>query len=149
MRGYRAGWGSPEGNELTENFVHRSVAEIAVEIADVFLADGFRTDGGALVLVGAVAESFLVHLADHGQRPTVGFWFALWEEIEMIHLGGHEQHGAAIFTGSHARATSDARCSSKGFVSVILRNRNRVGQSQSTSFPDCRSWAPCNAPRCP
>jgi L-alanine-DL-glutamate epimerase-like enolase superfamily enzyme len=77
------------GDQLLAQHRHRV---IAVEAGDVIDADFLRAGGFALVLVGAVAESFGIHLADHGEHSLVAFRLALRQVAEVGNLGGHEQH---------------------------------------------------------
>ena len=56
---------------------------VAVELRNVACADFFRADGFALKLVGAVSESFFVHLLDHVEDAAVFFGLALREVIEV------------------------------------------------------------------
>ena len=45
----------------------------------------------------------------------------------MADFGSYKQHGAGILAGCHAGAAADARSRIHGHVSLVFRNRNRVG----------------------
>src|ERR1035437_7826733 len=66
-----------------ELFLDEGDAVVAVHAGDVFHADFLRAGGFALVLVGAIAESFGVHLSDHGEHAFVAFRLALREQGEV------------------------------------------------------------------
>jgi hypothetical protein len=82
---------------------------VAVELGDPADADLLRAGGFALVLVGAVAEAFFVHLADHAERAAILLRLALRQNIELAGLGGDEEHGAGVFARGHAGTAADAR----------------------------------------
>jgi pyruvate/2-oxoglutarate dehydrogenase complex dihydrolipoamide acyltransferase (E2) component len=51
--------------DTDEGFLGRGEGVVAIQFGDPANADFFRAGGLALILIGAVAEAFFVHLADH------------------------------------------------------------------------------------
>jgi len=90
------------------HFLHRGGCEFAVHAADEGGGDAGGAYGFAGVVVRAVAEAFLVHLANHAEDSAVGFGLALGQESEMGDLGAHEEHGRTIWAGGRTSATTDA-----------------------------------------
>src|SRR5690606_29196221 len=98
-----------------------------VHLGDEIVADELGAGGGALVLVGAVAEAELVHLGDHVEHAAVALGLALREQRELRDLGRDEEHGGGVLAGRDAGAAADAGGGVHGEVGVLLGDGRGVG----------------------
>ena len=85
------------------------------------------TNGLAGVVVGAVAEAFGIHGADHGSGTLLGLGLALGQEVEMGDLGPDEEHGGAVGAGGGAGTATDAGGGVHGLVGHGLGDEDRGG----------------------
>ena len=106
---------------------------IPVEAGDVLDADFLRARGLALVLIGAVAKAFGIHLADHRKHALVTLRLALRQVSKVGNLGRHKQHRRGILAGSHTSTAADAGRRIKRSLRIVLGNRNRVGINRRAS----------------
>lgn len=53
-------------------------AVVAVHAGNVIHGDFFGASGLALVVIGAVSETFAVHLANHRKSAFSTLWLSLW-----------------------------------------------------------------------
>lgn len=101
----RASSGPPRSDSAA---LPRRPQELAVHRRDAEQRDALGAGGGALSGEGAAAEALLVHLRHHVQHPGPALGRALRQHIEMVHLGGGEQHRGPVRAGRHAGPAADA-----------------------------------------
>ena len=66
--------------------------ELAVQAGDVADADALGALGLAGAGVGAVTESQLIHLGEHGLGTTLSLYLTLREQSKLAYLGTYKQH---------------------------------------------------------
>ena len=66
--------------------------ELAVEAGDIADADALGALGLAGAGVGAVTESQLIHLGEHGLGAAGSLYLTLREQSKLAYLGADEQH---------------------------------------------------------
>ena len=93
---------------------------IAVGAGDDFELDFFGAGGFAFADVGAVGETFDVHLLDHGESAAVAFHLALRQVAKMGDLGADEESGGGVGAGRDAGAATDAGGGVHGEVGILL-----------------------------
>ena len=99
----------------------------AVHARDVGNADLFRTRGLAFIFIGTIAKSFLVHLRDHVDDPSIFFRLALRQKIQMRHFRRDEQHRRRIGARGHARAAADALRRVHRELGGVFGDRHGIG----------------------
>ena len=97
----------------------------AVHLGDVIHSDTFRAGGLAFVKIRAVAESFLVHLGNHGENTLLRFDLALRQVGEMADLRRNKEHRGRVLAGGDTGTTADAGGRVEGAVGISLGNRDR------------------------
>src|SRR5581483_8732569 len=75
---------------------------------------------------GTIAETFRIHLFDHGQRAAILLGLALREQVEMRSLGGDKKHGRGILAHRDAGAASNASGRIHRAVGNRFPNRQRI-----------------------
>src|SRR5438094_2352904 len=99
---------------------------VCVGLCDDFQPDLFRASRFAFANVGAIGESFAIHLPHHGQSATVPFRLPLREMCQVRNLRADEQCCRGVRAGGHARPAADARRRVHRQVGVLLANRHSV-----------------------
>ena len=97
-----------------------------VGAGDDFELDFFGAGGFAFADVGAIGETFDVHLLDHGEGAAVAFDLALRQMAEMRNFGADKESGGGVGAGGYASAATDAGGGVHGQVGVRLRDGNGV-----------------------
>ena len=112
---------------LGDSFPRTGSEVVAIEFRDVLDADFLRADCFALVLIGAVSESFGIHLAHHGEGALVLLDQSLGKVIEVRCFGGNEEHGAGILTGGDAGTATDTGSGVESGIGIGLWDGDGVG----------------------
>jgi len=110
-----------------EGFLRRGEGVVAIQFGDPANADFFRAGSFTLILVGAVAEAFFVHLADHAEGASVFFRLALGQGVKLAGFGRNKEHGTGIFAGGDTGATTNAGSGVHGGISDFFSNEDAVG----------------------
>ena len=100
---------------------------VPVELCNVVSRNGFRADGLAFILVGAVSKALSVHGLDHFKNAAVFLRLSLGKVVEVRGLCADEKHGAGILTGRYACSASDAGSRIKSSIGVVLGDRGSIG----------------------
>ena len=66
--------------------------ELAVQAGDIADADALGALGLAGTGVGAVSESQLIHLGEHGLGATGSLYLTLRKQSQLANLGTYKQH---------------------------------------------------------
>ncbi len=100
---------------------------VAVELGDHVEGDAFGADGLAFADVGATAEAFAVHGADHGEGAAVFLDLTLWKVVHVGDLGGGKEHGGGVGTGGDAGPATDTGGGIHGGIGGLFGNGDGVG----------------------
>ena len=109
-----------------EGFLGRGEGVVAIQFGDPANADFFRAGGLALVLVGAVAKAFFVHLTNHTEGAAVFFRLALGKGVELASFGRNKEHGTGIFAGGNTGTATNAGSGVHGSISDFFANQDAV-----------------------
>ena len=101
--------------------------ELAVQTSNVRDRDGLGALGLAGTRVGAVTESELVHLGNHGLGTACCFDAALRELRQRRYACGYEQHCRTVLAGCCAGSATDTCGSVHTLVGIGLRDGYCVG----------------------
>ena len=115
-----------------EGFLRSGKGVVAIQFGDPAYADFFWAGGLALILVGAVAEAFFVHLADHAKGAAVFFRLALGQGIELASFGRNKEHGTGIFAGGDTGSATNAGSGVHGGISDFFANQDAVSVRSGT-----------------
>ncbi len=105
---------------------------VAVELCDHIESDAFGADCLAFADVGATAEAFVVHGADHHEGAAVFFDLTLREAVHVGDFGGGKEHRGSVGTGGDAGATTDTGGGIHRGVGGLFWNGNGVGIDGAT-----------------
>ena len=100
--------------------------ELAVQAGDVAQLDVLGALGGTGTGVGAVTESQLVHLGQHGLHAALGLGTSLGQQCELADLGAEEQHGGTVLAGSYTGTATDAGSTVHSLVGGLLADGDGV-----------------------
>src|SRR5438270_5599319 len=98
-----------EGKSFASSSQQYGPSVFAIEFRDETCANFCRTNGFALVGVGAIAKTFRVHLAYHFQCAQGPFRSALRKKCQMRNLRRGEKHGRSVRTRRRARPATNTR----------------------------------------
>src|SRR5665648_704702 len=122
-------------SSLSDSAMKQCGEHFAVVPRDDVQADALGADCGALTDLGAAAETYGVHLVDHGERARVPFGLALWEQAQVGDLRAHEQCRRAVGARRDARSAADAGRCIEGGIGVPLRDGDGVRLGSGSGRP--------------
>ncbi len=99
---------------------------VAVGEGDYFELDLFRAGGFAFADIGAVGETFGVHLLDHGEGTAIAFYLALRQVTEVRDFCAYEEGGSGVGASSYAGSATDTGRRIHGEISILLLDGNGV-----------------------
>ncbi len=115
------------GSDAGEEFFDVGDGVVAVHRGDEVEADALGAGRFTLTDVGAVAEAFRIHRIHHAKGAAVFLRLALWEDVELGHLGRGKEHGAGVGAGGHAGTAADAGGTVHRDVGHFLADGQGVG----------------------
>ena len=117
---------SPGSERDSDGFLDGSEGIRPIHPSDERGGDAGGADGFAGVVIRAIPEAFLVHLAHHIQHTAVVLRFSLWKETKVGDFGAHKEHGGAVRAGRCTRTATDASGRVHGLVGHDFRDGNGI-----------------------
>src|SRR5580765_8685811 len=113
----------------TPQLFAESLAELCARVFAVELRDETGADLGgthcfALVGVGAITKSLVIHYLHHFQHPSLAFGCALRQKRKVRNFRSRKKHCRSVRARRRARAAADARRCFHCQVCVVFRNED-------------------------
>ena len=111
---------------LTDASLEERSSVFAIQFRDETCADLGRANGFAFVGVGAIAETFRVHLPAPFSDARERSGCALRQKGQMRNLRRGEKHRGSVRARRRTGAAANAGCCFHRQIGVMFRHRNRV-----------------------